>query len=154
MTGNWERIVSKDSNKSPYLGSKLRLENYSIFNANFTGGYPAKDQDGNWLSSSQQPASPITNVAEAPGGYIWDKVNAAGLTYRNYGFYYSTGFPSTGPPFQIPDNYPTVKNLCPPGHIPPPLDQVAGFSDYDFRRFDFGYADSDAWVKYKLPPPT
>ncbi len=140
----------------PYI-YQLALPTYQINydfegqNTNYiTGGYPAKDQDGNWLSSSQQPASPITNVAEAPGGYIWDKVNVSGLTYRNYGFYYSTGVPSKGPPFQIPDNYPTVKNLCPPGHIPTPLDQVAGFSDYDFRRFDFGYADSDAWVKYNL----
>jgi len=115
-----------------------------------TGGYPAQDQDGNWLSTSHQAAPPIPNVAEAPGGYIWDKVKEAGLTYRNYGFYLSAGVPSTGPPFQIPDNYPTAANLCPPGHIPTPSGQVAGFSDYDYRKFDFGYADSDAWVKHNL----
>jgi len=136
---------------------RLALPTYEInyafegqVNNYITGGYPEKDQDGNFLSASQQAASSIPNVAEAPGGYIWDKVKAAGLTYRNYGFFYSTGVPSTGPPFQVPDNYPNVANLCPPGHIPTPSNQVAGMSDYDYRRFDFGYADSDAWVKYNL----
>ncbi|MDQ7825127.1 MAG: bifunctional YncE family protein/alkaline phosphatase family protein [Candidatus Eremiobacteraeota bacterium] len=120
-------------------------------NSNYiTGGYPAQDQDGNWLSTSHQASPPITNIAEAPGGYIWDKVREAGLTYRNYGFYLSTGVPSTGPPYQIPDNYPNVANLCPPGHIPTPPGQVAGYSDYDYRKFDFSYADSDAWVKHNL----
>jgi YVTN family beta-propeller protein len=119
-----------------------------------TNGYPAQDQDGNWLSTSKLPASPIPNVAEAPGGYIWDGVKAAGLTYRNYGFFLSSGVPSNvhapSNQFQIPDNYPTVANLCPPGHIPTPAGQVPGASDYDYRRFEFAYADSDAWVKYGL----
>jgi len=138
----------------PYI-YQLSLATYQInyafegqVNGYVTGGYPAQDQDGNWLSSpSHQAASPIPDVAEAPGGYIWDGVKEAGLTYRNYGFFLSSGAPST-PPFQIPDNYPNKANLSPPGHIPTPPGQVAGFSDYDYRKFDFGYADSDAWVNY------
>jgi YVTN family beta-propeller protein len=137
----------------PYI-YQLSLATYEInyafegqVNGYITGGYPAQDQDENWLSTSQQPASPIPDVTEAPGGYIWDGVKAAGLTYRNYGFFLSTGAP-TNPPFAIPDNYPNKANLSPPGHIPTPLGQVAGFSDYDYRKFDFSYADSDAWVKY------
>ena len=137
----------------PYI-YQLALPTYQInyafegqVNGYITGGYPAKDQDENWLSTSQQPASSIPDVAEAPGGYIWDGVKEAGLTYRNYGFFLSTGAPST-PPFEIPDNYPNKVNLSPPGHIPTPPGQVAGLSDYDYRRFDFNYADSDAWEKY------
>lgn len=112
-----------------------------------TGGYPATDQDGNSLSRTGDAAPGIPDVAQAPGGYIWDAVEKAGLTYRNYGFFLSTGAPSR-PPYMVPDNYPTVAGLSPPGHIPTPTGQVAGQSDYDYRRFDFGYADSDAWLKY------
>ncbi|MGD0278584.1 MAG: bifunctional YncE family protein/alkaline phosphatase family protein [Smithella sp.] len=137
----------------PYI-YQLSLATYEInyafegqVNGYITGGYPATDQDGNCLSSSCQPASSIPDVAEAPGGYIWDGVKAAGLTYRNYGFFLSSGAP-TNPPFVIPDNYPNKPNLSPPGHIPTPLGQVAGLSDYDYRKFDFNYPDSDAWVKY------
>ena len=142
----------------PYI-YQLSLATYQInyafegqVNGYITGGYPAQDQDGNWLSTSQMPASPIPDVAEAPGGYIWDGVKEAGLTYRNYGFFLSSGVPakaSSGDNYQsIPDNYPNKANLSLPGHIPTPPGQVAGFSDYDYRKFDFGYADSDAWVNY------
>jgi len=119
-----------------------------------TNGFPAQDQDGNWLSTTHKGAPPIPNVTEAPGGYIWDGDKAAGLTYRNYGFFLSAGVPSSvhGPSnqYEIPDNYPVAANLCPPGHIPTPAGQVPGASDYDYRKFDFSYADSDAWVKYSL----
>jgi len=145
----------------PYI-YQLSLATYEInyafegqVNGYITGGYPATDQDGNCLSSSCQPASSIPDVAEAPGGYIWDGVKAAGLTYRNYGFFLSTGAAaktkSPLPPYNlqsIPDNYPNKPNLSPPGHIPTPTGKVAGLSDYDYRKFDFSYADSDAWVKY------
>ena len=147
----------------PYI-YQLSLPTYEInygfegqVNGYVTGGYPARDQDNNCLSSTCQPASPIPDVAEAPGGYIWDGVKAAGLTYRNYGFFLSAGAAAkTLPPppipsenYQsIPDNYPDKPNLSPPGHIPTPDGQVAGLSDYDYRKFDFNFPDSDAWVKY------
>jgi hypothetical protein len=142
----------------PYI-YQLSLATYEInyafegqVNGYVTGGYPARDQDNNCLSNTCQPASPIPDVAEAPGGYIWDGVKAAGLTYRNYGFFLSTGAAaktSPGNNYQsIPDNYPNKANLSPPGHIPTPTGKVAGLSDYDYRRFDFNFADSDAWVKY------
>ena len=147
----------------PYI-YQLSLATYEInyafegqVNGYITGGYPVQDQDNNVLSTSGTAASPIPDVAEAPGGYIWDGVKAAGLTYRNYGFFLSTGAskktlpPPPIPPdnYQsIPDNYPNKANLSPPGHIPTPTGQIAGYSDYDYRKFDFSYADSDAWVKY------
>lgn len=137
----------------PYV-YQLSLATYQInyafegqVNGYITGGYPAQDQDGNWLSTTHEAAPSIPNVAASPGGYIWDAVERAGLTFRNYGFLLSSGSPST-PPFNIPDNYPAVAGLSPPGHIPTPDGQVAGYSDYDYRRFEFNYADSDAWVKY------
>jgi len=137
----------------PYI-YQLSLPTYQInygfegqVDGYITGGYPATDQDGNSLSRTGDAAPSIPNVAQAPGGYIWDAVEKAGLTYRNYGFFLSTGAPSK-PPYKVPDNYPTVAGLSPPGHIPTPAGQVAGRSDYDYRRFDFGYADSDAWLKY------
>jgi len=137
----------------PYMYA-LSLPTYTVnspwggqVNGYITGGFPAQDQDGNFLSSTHQAAPAIPNVAEAPGGFIWDGVKNAGLTYRNYGFYLSDGAPSK-PPYQVPDNYPVSAGLAPPGHIPTPAGQVAGASDYDFRKFDFNYADSDAWLKY------
>lgn len=128
-----------------------------------TGGFPAKDQDGNGLSSLYPQGAPsIPNIAQTPGGYIWDAVKAAGLSYRNYGFFLSGKVSS-----MIPDNYPTVAGLSPPGHIPTPAGQVTGLTDYDFRKFEVGYADSDAWWKHGFsanevglttapatPPPT
>jgi YVTN family beta-propeller protein len=137
----------------PYI-YQLSLPTYQInygfegqVDGYITGGYPATDQDGNPLSSTRDAAPSIPDVAQAPGGYIWDAAEKAGLTYRNYGFFLSTGAPAK-PPYKVPDNYPTVAGLSPPGHIPTPTGQVAGQSDYDYRRFDFGYADSDAWLKY------
>ena len=137
----------------PYV-YQLSLATYGInygfegeVNGYITGGYPAKDQDGNSLSSTNKAAPSIPNVTRSSGGYIWDGVRKAGLAYRNYGFFLSSGAPSK-PPYQVPDNYPTVAGLSPPGHIPTPDGQVAGYSDYDYRKFDFSYADSDAWLKY------
>lgn len=119
-------------------------------NTNYiTGGYPGFDQDGFQLSPDGRDVPPVTDVAKAPGGYFWDKVRAAGLSYRNYGFFLSGGVPSS-PPYVIPDNYPTVANLQPPGHLPTPQGQISGYSDYDFRKFDLAYADSDAWIKWGL----
>ncbi|MHB8793779.1 MAG: bifunctional YncE family protein/alkaline phosphatase family protein [Thermoleophilia bacterium] len=137
----------------PYI-YQLSLATYQLnygfegqVNGYVSGGYPAQDQDGNPLSPTGQAVPGIPNVAESPSGYIWDGVKEAGLTYRNYGFMLSSGAPSK-PPYQIPDNYPTVAGLSPPGHIPTPDGQVRGYSDYDFRKFDFNYADSDAWLKH------
>lgn len=137
----------------PYI-YQLSLPTYQLnyayegqVNGYITAGFPAQDQDGNWLSSTHAAAPSIPNVAEAPSGYLWDSVRSAGLTFRNYGFFLSSGAPST-PPFQVPDNYPAVPGLSPPGHIPTPAGQVAGYTDYDFRKFDFSYADSDAWWKH------
>ncbi len=112
-------------------------------NGYIVGGHPAKDVDGKPLSVLFPfGAPPIPDVSEAPAGHIWDLARSAGLSYRNYGFFYSFGvaIPGVGP--LIPDNYPGAIGLQPPAH------DLAGISDYDFRRFDGFYADSEAATKY------
>lgn len=121
------------------------------------GGFPALDPDGNPLSAAfPKGLPPIPDVAEAPGGHIWDLVRKAGLSYRNYGFFYTFGVVQNGA-VVIPDNYPAVAGIQPAGH------DLQGISDWDFRRYDNTYADSDgpsqdncpetvaAYGKYKMP---
>ena len=106
------------------------------------GGFAAKDPNGKTNSVLfPQGAPAIPDVSQAPAGHIWDLAANARLTYRNYGFFTSFG---VGP--YLPDNYPTATGLLPPGrYTSGALDPVAnGISDFDFRRFDTAYPDSDA----------
>ena len=112
-------------------------------NGYIVGGHPAKDVDGNALSLLfPNGAPPVKDVDQGAGGHIWDLVNAAGLSYRNYGFFLSSGAAPL-----LPDNYPCVPGNQPEGH------DLAGKSDYDFFRFDTGYADSDAPTDYGVKQP-
>jgi len=108
------------------------------------GGFPAKDPDGNQISPDYFPngAPAIPDVTQGPGGHIWDAVQTAGVTYRNYGFFLSFGITDNMGNVIMPDNYPTVTGLEPPGH------DLAGVSDWDYRRFDSNYPDSDASAIY------
>ncbi len=69
------------------------------------------------------------DVAESPGGYLWDDAAKHGRTYRNYGAYLS-----------FSGDQPTKPALV--GHTCP-----------DFAPFTMKYADSDAWVTLGLPSP-
>ncbi len=131
-----------------------RGRNYDFEGSNnffITGGFPAADPDGRPLSALFPLGAPaIPDAGEAPAGHIWDdvvanvKLSGTGLSvpFRNYGFFYSLAFPTGGglkpPILPIPDNYPAVTGVQPPGH------DLAGISDYDFREFDLTYPDSDA----------
>jgi YVTN family beta-propeller protein len=114
-------------------------------NGYLSGGFPATDPDGKPLVSPGTPLSAgapaITDVSETPANHIWDLVQRGGLSYRNYGFFYSFGV-NVGPATVLPDNYPTAAGLLPPGH------DLTGKSDFDFRRYDNDYADSDAPQTY------
>jgi YVTN family beta-propeller protein len=69
------------------------------------------------------------DVAESPGGYIWDAVARRGLSYRNYGSFLTfDGDRPTKPAL--------TDHTCP-----------------DFSPFNMKYADSDAWVTLGLPSP-
>jgi YVTN family beta-propeller protein len=120
-----------------------RGRNYDVEGQNNgynVGGFPAKDPDGNVISPVYFPngAPAIPDVTQGPGGHIWDAVQAAALTYRNYGFFLAFGVTDSQNNVVMPDNYPTVTGLQPPGH------DLAGVTDWDFRRFDSNYPDGDA----------
>jgi YVTN family beta-propeller protein len=105
-----------------------------------TGGFPPKGPEGNPLTNSpifKDGAQPIPDVAEAPGGHLWDLCRKHGITFRNYGFYETVADVASGTP-EGPDNYAAVPGLQPSGH------DLEGATDLDFRRFDLSYADSDA----------
>jgi YVTN family beta-propeller protein len=107
-------------------------------NGYLTGGFPAADPYGQALSAAFPAGTPpLTDVAESAGGHLWDVARAAGLTYRNYGFFLSFGVSGF-----LPDNYPTATGLLPAGH------DLSGVSDIDFRRFDLDFPDSNAPSTY------
>jgi hypothetical protein len=102
------------------------------------GGFPAKDPYGQQLSQvfpNGLPTIPDVNVP--PTGHIWDAAQAAKLTYRNYGFFYNFGV-TLNNQVVIPDNYPADGGLQPAGK------DTGGISDFDFRRYDAAFADSEA----------
>ncbi len=125
----------------PYnYSSRGRTFDYEGENNGYpTGGFPATDPDGKPLSGDpqyQNGAPPVPDVAGADV-HLWDLARRAHLSIRNYGFYLSEGDKKAGVTL-IPENYPTVAGLQPPGH------DLAGITDIDFRKFDLDYADSDA----------
>jgi YVTN family beta-propeller protein len=83
----------------------------------------------------------MKDVAEAPGGYIWDQCRKHGRSYRSYGFF--SAFADLKDPkgnLMAPANTPVKKSML-------------GHSDDDFLRFEMTYADSEAWQKYNLAMP-
>ena len=109
------------------------------------GGFPATDPYGQQLSQQfPNGLPPIPDVNVPPSGHIWDAVQKAGLSYRNYGFFFTFGVTQNGL-VVIPDNFPADGGIQPAGH------DLGGVSDYDFRRYDAAYADSDAPTTYGCP---
>lgn len=132
------------SRNVPYSYSRRgrRFDYEGMNNAYPTGGAPA-EMNGKPLARAPFPSNgipPIPNVA-GTGRYIWQAAKDAGIPYRNYGFflYFSDG--KTGIAAG-PDNYPCAQGLQPAGH------DLAGITDFDFRRFDLHYPDSDAPMIY------
>jgi YVTN family beta-propeller protein len=117
-------------------------------NGYIVGGHPATDIDGNLLSLLfPSGAPPITDVIDTPSGAIWDQVRRHGLSYRNYGFHLSSGFSVPGLGQVLPDNYPASPGVQPEGR------DLAGISNYDFRKYDENYADSDGPHDCNCPYP-
>lgn len=109
-------------------------------NNGIAAGFPASAvPGGSTVFPNGQAAFPDTSTPAS--GYIWDAAARAGLTFRNYGFFTSSGVAN-----QIPDNYPTEKGLQPGGHYTGGVlnPSISGQTDLDFRKFDTNYADSDA----------
>ncbi|HET6250347.1 MAG TPA: bifunctional YncE family protein/alkaline phosphatase family protein, partial [Tepidisphaeraceae bacterium] len=141
---SWSTQASANENVTrnvPYkYSNRGRRYDYEGQNNDYpVGGFPAKGVDGQPLSDDprfKEGAKPIPDVGAAPGGHIWDMALKQKLSYRNYGFFVSEGI-SRGGVVIIPDNYPNMKALQPPGH------DLDGITDIDFRRFDLDYPDSD-----------
>jgi hypothetical protein len=130
----------------PYQYSKRgRIFDYEGTNNDYpTGGFPAVGPDGKRLSDDPkffEGAKAVPDVAESPGGHIWDNAQRHNLTFRNYGFFENIGVTRNGKVI-IPDNYPAVASLQPGGH------DLQGVTDIDFRKFDLEYSDSEAPAKY------
>lgn len=80
-----------------------------------------------------------TDPAEPAGGYIWDAVDKAGRSQRNYGFF--TQFGEKDAPGE---NEETGDEATKP--------VLAKSTSPHFRRYDLSYPDSEAWIKHGLPP--
>jgi YVTN family beta-propeller protein len=111
-----------------------------------TAGFPARSPDGKPTATNpifKEGGRPVPDVAEAPGGHIWDLCRKHGISIRNYGFFESFDDDETGI-VGGPDNFAASSGLQPSTH------DLEGITDLDFRRFDLTYADSDApiaWFK-------
>lgn len=84
----------------------------------------------------------LPDVAEVPGGHLWDACLRQGISFRNYGFFVDPidKHEVDSAKLEAADNSPTKKSLLP-------------FTDLNFRRFDQNYADSELWVEYGSPEP-
>jgi len=82
------------------------------------------------------------DVAEIPGGYLWDACLKSHVSFRNYGFYVDPIDKNEAKAggIEIADNGPTKKALV-------------AYTDDSFRQFDMSYADSELWNLYSSPEP-
>jgi YVTN family beta-propeller protein len=78
----------------------------------------------------------VPDVATSPGGYIWDAAAKAHVSFRNYGSFVDADDKKDAPGAEVPDKK-----------------ALQGVTDPDFRQFDMGFADSDAWVKLGTHAP-
>lgn len=98
------------------------------------GNAPVYDYEGQNRGVNTAGAK-VRDVAQGANGYIWDLVNAKGLTYRNYGFFLSFGDPKSTDPATM-DNFPTKAALI-------------DHTDLSFRRFDMAVPDQDRFAEWK-----
>jgi DNA-binding beta-propeller fold protein YncE len=122
-------------------GRKFDFEGHN--NGYPTGGVPTSGDRGEPLATSpvfKNGAPPVPDVANT-GRNLWDAAREAGLSLRNYGFFLYFSDHVAGLPGG-PDNYPIAPGLQPAGH------DLAGVTDWDYRRFDMDFPDSDAPEDY------
>jgi len=152
----WGWLTQSEANEDliknvPYNYSG-RGRNYDVEGQNNgynVGGFPARNPDGQLISPVYFPngAPPIPDVTQGPGDHIWDAVQAAKLTYHNFGFFLSFGVTDSKGNVIMPDNYPDVVGNQPAGH------DLAGITDWDYREFDSDYPDSEAPLTYNCLYP-
>ncbi len=81
------------------------------------------------------------DVAEAPGGFIWDLCRRSGVSMRNYGFFVGeTNALGARPGTNQKRDTPNKRALM-------------GITDDSFREFDMQYPDSEGLAKYGFSAP-
>src|SRR5271165_4321950 len=91
-----QAIANEDLIKDVPYEYSGRGRNYDVEGQNngyMVGGFPAYNPDGQQISPVYFPngAPSVPDVTQGPGGHIWDAVQAAGVPYRNYGFFLAFG---------------------------------------------------------------
>ncbi|MBC8135895.1 MAG: hypothetical protein H8F28_08430, partial [Fibrella sp.] len=87
----------------------------------------------------------MQDVSRAPGGYLWDAAQKAGVSLRNYGFFVT--FDGAAP------RTPEGRTAPGSGKQIAAHTLLAPNTDPDFREYDMDYADSDAAQKHGIAPP-
>lgn len=107
---------------------------------NYSGRGRAYDEEG---TNNAVPVEVrgLKDVSTSPGGYLWDQCARQHVSLRNYGMYIAEPSRIKGP-----DGKPLAEEQE-PTKIP-----LLHTTNRDFRGFDLSFADSEAWVKYGLPP--
>lgn len=87
----------------------------------------------------------LPDVARAPGGYIWETAQKAGVSVRNYGFFVT--FDGAAP------RTPEGRTEEGQGKQVAVHNALAPNTDPNFREYDLNYPDSDAAQKHGIAPP-
>lgn len=85
----------------------------------------------------------LTDVAAAPGGYLWDLCLRGGVSFRNYGFFVTR--------IGAEEKDPAGRALTSPNAANKRA--LQGRTDESFLQFDMSYADSEAWVAHGCQAP-
>ena len=97
---------------------------------NYSGRWPTYDFEGS-NSDFAPDLEGLTDVATAPGGYLWDDAAKHNVSYRNYGFFVRGMKVARGEPAQIEGLKKALKD----------------HTDTSFPEFDMNFADSDLWKR-------
>ena len=147
-----ERFVLLDNF---YCSAEVSADGWNWSTAGMASEYTARNapygysgRGRNYDYEGQNNESPVDlngvrDVATPPGGYIWDRVAAKKIPFRNYGFFVNVSLTDDGIPVgRKPSNQNTATKQV-----------LAPQTDTYFRQFDMAYADSDAWVLHNTPAP-
>jgi YVTN family beta-propeller protein len=83
----------------------------------------------------------IPDVATPPGGYLWDKALAKGISVRNYGMF----------AWDFDDPRKTPEEGTGGDKVQGGKTALVPVTSPHFRQYDTAFADSEAWVKHALP---
>ncbi len=110
---------------------------------NYSGRGRAYDQEGE-TNGYPVDLHRIPDVAESPGGYIWDAARRARVSLRNYGMFVgdveALGATKPGSEANEARDVPNKRALV-------------GATDESFRQYDLEYPDSEAFLRHGIEAP-